>query len=170
MKKAPTGRLALSLASLLLALAALAAAGDPAAPARRPAANLVGWWQHEELCARLGIGAELRRQLAGGLENLQTSYQLAQTRLAEARRRQSAMLLDPAVGSEKLLSFNRVEVVAASEKMQALNFEARLLVRGRLSPAQLVKIGAEHPQFFTARWFKASAVPVLEGKVSADDP
>lgn len=166
MKPAPRGRIALAFA--LLALAALAAAGDPGAPARRPAANLVGWWQHEELCRRLGIGAELRRQLAAGLENLQTSYQIAQTRLAEARRKQSAMLLDPAVGSAELLAFNRAEVVVASERMQSLNFEARLLVRGRLAPVQLAKIGAEHPQFFTARWFKASAVPVLEGRVAAD--
>lgn len=152
--------------ALLLLPAALPAAGE--APPRR-AAHLVGWWQHEELCGRLGIGAELRRQLAGQLENLQTSYQLAQTRLAEARRRQSAMLLDPATSNEQLLAFNRGEVAVASETMQALNFEARLLVRGRLTREQLAKIGAEQPLFFSARWFKASAVPVLEGKVAADD-
>jgi hypothetical protein len=164
MRIASRRRLAAALAFALLLPALLR--GEPA---RRPAANLVGWWQQPPTCAKLGIGEELRRRLAPQLEKLQTSYQIVQTRLAEARRRQSAMLADPAASREALLEWNRAEVVAASEKMQSLNFEARLLVRGQLGKEQLQALAERHPQFFAARWFKASALPVIEGRVVEEE-
>lgn len=161
-------------ASVLLLLAALLAAGGlgfaaPAAQGQLGGARFLAWWQDEKLCGELGISAELRRELAPKLDNLQTSYQLEQTRLNDARAKQGAMLADPKVGREQLLAYNRAEVAAVSERMQALNFEARLLVRGRLSAAQLEKIVASHPRFLIARWFRMSVVPVREGRVMVDD-
>lgn len=145
---------------------------DPAdaepAPARR-GARFVGWWQDAELSAEIGIPAGLRQQLATELENLQISYQITQTRLNEARKKQSAMLADPGESRDQLLAFNRTEILPLSEKMQSLNFEARLLVRSRLDRAQLLEVG-KHPQFFSGRWFKASPLPVREGKVAAPKP
>lgn len=170
----------------LLMLAACAAgvregfaapAAPPAKPSAKPAAKpgslgnarFLAWWRDDQLCAELGIAPDLRKELAARLENLQTSYQLEQTKLNDARAKQSAMLADPKVSREQLLAFNRAEVAAASEKMQSLNFEARLLVRGKLAPGQLEKIVAGHPRFFVARWFKMSQVPVREGQVVVDD-
>lgn len=159
----------------VLPLAALPAGGDPAPTAaaeaqapRRGGAHLVGWWQREEFCAELGIDSALRKQLAAELENMQTTYQVIQTRLTEARQRQSALLLDPAAGKDKLY-FSHGAVAAASDSLRELNFEARLLVRDKLKAGQLARIAGIQPQFFSARWFKASAVPVLEGKVAADE-
>lgn len=152
---------------LLVAAWATSAEVGPAPP--KGAGSFLVWWQQEKLSDDLGIPSELRKELATRLEALQTSYQIAETRLRDARRKQSALLFDPAVAKQKLTDFNRTEVAANSDRLQALNFEARLLVRGRLSPEQLKRIASSHPQFFSARWFKSSRVPVLEGKVVQED-
>jgi hypothetical protein len=170
----PLSRRLLLLVFGILPLAALPAGGDPAPPAaeakapRRGGAHLVGWWQREEFCAELGIDPALRKQLAAELDNMQVTYQVIQTRLTEARQRQSALLLDPAAGKDKLY-MSHGAVAAASDSLRELNFEARLLVRDKLKPGQLARIAGMKPQFFASRWFKASAVPVLEGKVAADE-
>lgn len=75
------------------------------------------------------------------------------------------MLLDPTIDGAALVAFNREQIITPSERMQALNFEARLLARGQLDKPQLAAIAASHPHFFTARWFQRSQVPVREGKV-----
>lgn len=160
------GRMLLSCLWLAAAWTASAEVG-PAPP--KGAGSFLAWWQQEKLSEELGIPSELRKELAARLETLQTSYQIAETRLREARRQQSALLLDPAVDAQKLTDFHRTEVAANSDRLQALNFEARLLVRGRLSPEQLKRIAGSYPQFFSARWFKSSRVPVLEGKVVQED-
>lgn len=154
------------------ALPALGQGGEKAAPpgedapaAQRDAGGLVAWWKQKSLCDELGLTAAQRQRLVAGLESLQTRFQLAQTRLNEARARQTVMMLDPAIDAAALVAFNRDEVVAPSDQMQAFNFEARMLVRGELAKPQLEAIARSHPRFFTARWFQRSAVPVHEGKV-----
>lgn len=165
-----------TLACCLLAalLSTLAAAGGDAGKqggpgSKRGAGSFLVWWQQEKVCTELGLGAELRKKIAAELDNLQTSYQLTQTRLNDARKMQTALLLGADFDREKVKAFNQKEVVPLSEKMQALNFEARLVVRAALSAEQLAKIAAQHPRFFTARWFKTSPLPVREGQVVVED-
>lgn len=147
-----------------LALALLSQAGDAAPPAApREPRQLVAWWQQDVVCAKAGLGSELCASLGAELDNLQTSYQVEQTKLIAARERQSRLLADPATPREVLTALNRDEVQPASSKMQMLNFEARMLVRSRLQPSHLEALVAAFPHFFAARWFQASSVPVREG-------
>lgn len=136
-----------------------------AAPEKPRRATFVAWWDDASLCSELGISAELRSGLARELNNLQTSYQLAQTQLTEARRIQSELLLKASASRQDLVKFNETRIAAPSERMQTLNFEARLLVREKLGLPLLARIAAAHPKFLSARWFKTSHVPVREGTV-----
>lgn len=157
------------LLSFLVLPVAVSASGEAVPASPKGAGRFLVWWHEEKLCAELGITPELRQELAARLDALQTSYQIAQTQLWEGRRQQSAMFLDPTVDAQKLAELNRTQVAVHSDRLQALNFEARLFVRGRLSQAQLTKLASSHPQFFSARWFKSSRVPVLEGKVIEEE-
>lgn len=152
--------------AVLLSLLPLTAA---AAPAKREGAGFVAWWKSDSLCRELGLDEAQQKGLAGQIENLAISYQLAQTRLNEARARQSAMLFDPAIDREALIAFHRSEIQAPTEAMQQANFEARLAVRARLSREQLATLERTHPRFFSARWFATSRVPVREGQVLVED-
>jgi hypothetical protein len=152
-------------AALLLILAGGPALGDEVEPSPAGARRLVGWWHQPAMCAELGIPTAQREDLARELDQLEITYQLAQTALNAARHQQSLLLADPTVSAERLLAHNRDEVVAQSDRMQATNFQARLLVRSKLSPAQLGELTKKSPVFFAARWFRAARVPVREGQV-----
>ena len=151
--------------------AAPAAAATPISTERqkpqqgREPGGLVAWWRRPDLCAELGISEALRQTLAPRLESMQTSYQMEQTRLNEARGHQTEMMLDPSADRSALAAFNRDQVVAPSDRMQSINFEARLYVRASLEKRQLETIARTHPSFFTAKWFQRAVVPVREGKV-----
>lgn len=150
---------------LLLALALLAAAPAP----KRDVGQFVTWWKNDKLARDLGLDDVQRKQLTAELENLQVGYQLAQTRLNEARTKQSAMMIDPAVDRAALVAFHQAEIAPPTDAMQQANFDARLAVRSRLRPDQLAAIGRDQPLFFSARWFKTSRVPVREGRVVIED-
>ncbi len=159
---------------LVAALSTSAAAGGDAGNkvgpgSKRSAGSFLVWWQQEQFCTELGLSQELRKKLAAELDNLQTSYQLTQTKLNDARKKQTEMLLGAEFDRAAVKAFNQKEVVVLSEKMQALNFEARLVVRAALSAEQLAKIAARHPRFFTSRWFKTSPLPVRQGQVVVDE-
>jgi|CXWL01.1.fsa_nt_gi hypothetical protein len=154
-----------ALAGLLSLLPFTAAA----APPKREAVSFVAWWKSDSLCRELGLDEAQQKGLAGQLENLAITYQLAQTRLNEARARQSALLFDSTIDRETLIAFHRNEIEAPTEAMQQANFEARLAVRARLSREQLAAIERTHPRFFSARWFATSRVPVREGRVLVED-
>lgn len=128
-------------------------------------ARITSWWTNKAKCQEWGIDEALREELAKGLENLQTSYQVAQTQLNEARKQQTEMMFDAKISNKELAAYNKEHVLALSDRMQAANFDARLLVRGLLNKEQMSKIAADHPQFFSTRWFRVAKVPVREGKV-----
>ena len=130
---------------------------------------VVQWWNRVPLCDRIGLTTEQRVAFATELRNQLVSYQILQTSLRDARARQSAMLLDPAVTEEALHSYNRSEVVRLSDELQTLNFKARLLVRRRLTKAQLETVGRELPGFFTGRWFESSKTNVRQGTVVIEE-
>ncbi len=152
------------LAALAVSVALLAGSDTtPAAP--REATPLQNWWKRDAFCTELGLSPALRQELSSALDSLQTGYQLAQTRLSDARERQTRMMFDPAVSRDALVAFNRDEIAPLTQKMQQANLEARLLVRSRLTAAQIQTLQRTHPGFFTARWFRFSPVPVREGHV-----
>lgn len=151
-------------ASGLLLLLALTAAAP-----KRDVGQFVTWWKNDKLTRDLGLDEAQRQQLTAELENLQVGYQLAQTRLNEARKKQSAMMIDSAVDRAALVAFHRTEIAPPTDAMQQANFDARLVVRSRLRPDQLSAIGRSQPLFFSARWFKTSRVPVREGRVVIED-
>lgn len=155
-----------------LATGAQAAGTKPAAERTQPAGrnvSVVQWWARAPLCDRIGLSPEQRHAFAAELENQLVSYQILQTSLRDARAKQSAMLLDPSVTEEALLANNRREVARLSAEIQALNFKARLLVRKRLTKAQLETVARELPGFFTGRWFATSKVDVRQGSVVIEE-
>lgn len=144
----------------------------PTPPGRSsPGRNIpvVQWWDRKPVCDRIGLAEEQRLALASELRNLQVSYQILQTSLRDARARQTAMFLDPSATEEALGVYNRKEVARLSDEIQALNFKARLLVRNRLTRAQLEAVGKELPGFFAGRWFESSKVDVRQGKVVIEE-
>jgi len=152
---------------LAVVVLALALQDPPAEPQSGSGGqvSVVAWWEREPLCKRFGIPPELRLKLAGELDTTQTSYQLLQTRLGDARAVQSRLLLDPASTDEAIARHNRDEVARLSGAMQEQNFKARLLVRRALSREQLATIARELPDFFGGRWFRAPAARVQQGNV-----
>ncbi len=132
---------------------------------REGMANLMEWWSDPKLCKEMGIGEALRERLAKELDNLKTTYQVTQSELNQARKRQTEMLFDAKTSKAEVEKYNREHVVMLSDRMQTTNWDARLLVRTLLDADQLALIAKKHPQFFTSRWFKTSKVPIRQGKV-----
>lgn len=156
--------------TLLMLLALLLAPQEENEFGKRGMTNLMDWWNNPKLCKEMNIDDALRARIAKELDNLQTTYQVTQTELNEARKRQTKMLFDPKVPKAELEKFNREQVVPLSDRMQSTNFAARLLVRSMIDPAQLKLIEGRHPQFFTSRWFKTSKIPIRQGKVIIKKP
>jgi hypothetical protein len=156
--------------TLLLFLTLLLAPQEENELAKKGMSNLMDWWNNPKLCKELNIEDSLRARIGKELDNLQTTYQLTQSQLNEARKRQTKMLFDPKLSKAELEKFNREQVVPLSDRMQATNFAARLLVRSMIDPSQLKTIENSHPQFFTSRWFKTTKVPIRQGKVIIKKP
>lgn len=133
--------------------------------ANKDAIPLVNWWSSAELCEKLGISEDLRKEFEVKLNNMQITYQIAQGNLKASRDKQSKMFYDGSVSEAELAAFHAEHVAGNSDEMQRVNFQARTMVRKMLSKEQLAKIEATRPNFFGARWFRFSSVRVQEGKV-----
>jgi hypothetical protein len=127
--------------------------------------HVVGWWNNAEILSRLNLPEDKSTALVAHLKNLELSYQLAQTKLKQARHEQTRMFEDPGSTRADIERLNREQVQALSISMLELNIEARLWVREQLSEQQLASMFKVAPGFFRARWFRPSRIPMREGDV-----
>ncbi len=125
----------------------------------------VAWWDQAELCQQLGIREDQRVEFAEKLNHLQMSYQIAQTKLNDARQRQSNDMFDPTIDAQTIETLHRQDISTASAEILSLNFQARLFVRNALNANQLQKLQIEAPRFFSAKWFKRPRNKTYKGKV-----
>jgi hypothetical protein len=132
--------------------------------------GLVAWWTRPDINAVLQLSDAEAREIGGHLRNLELSYQLAQTRLREARRAQTRMIEDVNIEGADILRFHREQLQTLSTEALELNIAARVWVRDRLSAEQKAAILERSPGFFRARWFRPARVNVREGEVRKSEP
>lgn len=137
---------------------------DPVIP------GLVAWWTRPDVGAVLQLSEAEAKEIAGHLRNLELSYQLAQTRLRDARREQTRMIEDASVAGADILRFHREQLQTLSTEALELNIAARVWVRERLSAEQKAAILKRAPGFFRARWFRTARMNVHEGEVRKTEP
>jgi hypothetical protein len=130
--------------------------------------HVVGWWNNAEILSRLNLPEDKSAALVAHLKNLELSYQLAQSRLKQARHEQTRMIEDPAATRADIERLNREQLQTLSISMLELNIEARLWVREQLSDQQIASMLKVAPGFFRARWFRPSRAPMRQGQVKED--
>jgi len=124
-----------------------------------------GWWTLDEAQRALQLSPAQIEAFAKRLRNDELSYQLAQTELRQARRRQAQLLEMEDVDIEQIRALHREQLQPRSERILQINFEARLWVREQLSADQVQAALRFSPRFFRARWFRSSKGAVQEVKM-----
>lgn len=141
------------------------AAGDAESEDEPVVMALIGWWTRADVRDVLGLSPREASELSAHLRNTELSYQLAHTRLRDARREQARMIEDTGIPGERILAFHREQLQTASRETLDLNISARLWVRERLNAEQTAAVLKQWPGFFRARWFRPARIQVRQGQV-----
>lgn len=126
---------------------------------------LLGWWTREDMRIALSLSDRQNAAFSSQLRNFELSYQLAHTKLRDARRAQARMIEDADTPGAQILAFHREQMQKYSTETLEINIQARLWVREQLSTQQMAVVLQRWPGFFRARWFRPARTEVRQGQV-----